>query len=376
MTVAMPGVRRLWAVGTEAYTLVQPKWGCMATNRSDDEPLPRTTQPKRSRRKFVSELPAQGSVDQVFLVTHRQVRPNRNGQLYLQVDLADRSGAVTARMWNVGEDELRRVDDGDYVHVEGTTQLFQGAVQIIATSIERVDPRSVDESEFRLLGPPDLDRLEHELGSILAGVNEPELAALARAILDDRELMEAIRRTPAGVKHHHAYAGGLLDHMVNLMRLADRVVPLYPEVDRELLLLGVLLHDIGKTEELESRKGFSYTDEGQLLGHVLLGLTLLDRKLAEVASGLGRPVNAERTMRLRHMVASHHGHYEFGAPKLPMTLEAVCLHHLDLLDAQMASVLQLMRNESSVDDGWTQFQPAHSRKFFRGRDDQVFGADR
>jgi 3'-5' exoribonuclease len=338
----------------------------MGSNGADGE-MRRATGSRKSRRRFVAELPTQGSVDQVFLVTHRQLRPNRNGQLYLQVDLADRTGAVTARMWNAGEEDLRRFDDGDYVHVEGTTQLFQGAVQIIANAIERVDPRGVDESEFRLLGPPDLDRLEAELGSLLAGVGDPELAAVARSILEDRRLMEALRRTPAGVKHHHAYAGGLLDHMVNLMRLADRVAPLYPEVDRDLLLLGVLLHDIGKTEELESRKGFSYTDEGQLLGHVLLGLALLERKLAEVALTLGRPVRPERAVRLRHMVASHHGHYEFGAPKLPMTLEAVCLHHLDHLDAQMASVLQLLRHESSVDDGWTQYQAAHGRKFFRGR---------
>jgi 3'-5' exoribonuclease len=347
----------------------------MTANSGGGEAVRRPAGGRKSRRRFVSELPTQGSVDQVFLVTHRQLRPNRNGQLYLQVDLADRSGAVTARMWNAGEEELRRFDDGDYVHVEGTTQLFQGAVQIIATSIERVDPRGVDESEFRLLGPPDLDRLEAELGSLLAGVADPDLSALARAVLEDRPLMEAVRRTPAGVKHHHAYAGGLLDHVVNLMRLADRVAPLYPEVDRDLLLLGVLLHDIGKTEELESRKGFSYTDEGQLLGHVLLGLSLLDRKLDEVARVQGRPVRPEHATRLRHMVASHHGQYEFGAPKLPMTLEAVCLHHLDHLDAQMASVLQLLRHESAVDDGWTQYQAAHGRKFFRGRGGQPCASD-
>jgi 3'-5' exoribonuclease len=316
-------------------------------------------------RRLISELPPQTKVDQVFLATHKQLRPNRNGQFYLQVDLADKSGTIAGRLWNASDADYGSFADGDYVHVEGHTQLFSGAMQIIITAIERADPGMVDEREFRVLSTTDIERLLAELRGLLTGLRPP-LDALVATILGDDALMGRIARTPAGVKHHHAYAGGLLDHVVNLMRLADLVAPLYPDMDRDLLLVGVLVHDIGKTIELESDKGFSYTDPGQLLGHILLGLEIIDAKIHEVERHTEKPFDAETATRVKHMIASHHGSYEFGSPRLPMTLEAVALHHLDHLDAKMAGTIQLLRSEASLDGGWTQYQQAQGRKFFRG----------
>jgi 3'-5' exoribonuclease len=318
-------------------------------------------------RRLITELQPQAHVDQVFLATHKQLRPNRNGQLYLQVDLADKSGAITGRLWNASDDDFNAFDDGDYVRVEGNTQLYSGALQLIVTCIERVDPRTVDEAEFSVLSQADLARLQAELRSILGTIASPPLTALVAELLADEGLMRAFSRSPAGVKHHHAHSGGLLDHVVNLLRLADRVAPLYPALDRDLLLAGVLVHDIGKTVELESEKGFSYTDPGQLLGHVLLGLEIVDEKIRAIEDRKGAPFDAETAVRVKHMIASHHGQYEFGAPKLPMTLEALALHHLDHMDAKLAGVIQLMQNEASMDGGWTQFQQSTGRKYFRGR---------
>ncbi len=317
-------------------------------------------------RRLISELTPQAAVDQVFLATHKQLRPNRNGQLYLQIDLADKSGTITGRLWNASDADFAAFEDGDYVRVEGHTQLYSGALQIIVAAIERADPGTVDEREFRVLTETDVERLLAELRGLVAGLRPP-LDALVAAILADGSLMDRFVRTPAGVKHHHAYAGGLLDHVVNLLRLADAVAPLYPAMDRDLLLVGVLVHDIGKVEELESLKGFSYTDSGQLLGHVLLGLEIVDAKIREVAARSGSPFDAETAARVKHMIASHHGAYEFGAPKLPMTLEALALHHLDHLDAKMAGAIQLLRAEAALDGGWTQFQQSIGRKLFRGR---------
>ncbi|NBT13900.1 MAG: HD domain-containing protein [Planctomycetia bacterium] len=320
-----------------------------------------------SARKRVTELAAQTNVDQVFLATQKQLRPNRHGQLYLQVELADRSGSITGRLWNASDDDFAAFDEGDYVQVEGTTQLYSGALQIIIASIRRIDPRTIDEREFLVLSPADVDRLRSELQALLGTVVAPPLRELVAETLADAGLMRAFERSPAGVKQHHAHAGGLLEHVVNLLRLADRVAPLYPDLDRDLLLVGVLYHDIGKTVELESERGFSYTDAGQLLGHVLLGLELIEEKIRAVEARGGGPIDEETALRLKHMIASHHGQYEFGAPKLPMTLEALALHHLDHLDATLAGVLQLMRNEAAIDGGWTQYQPNQGRKFFRGR---------
>jgi len=318
-------------------------------------------------RRLITELQPQTQIDQLFLATHKQLRPNRNGQLYLQVDLADKSGMITGRLWNASDDDFDAFEDGDYVRVEGHTQLYSGSLQLIVTAIERADPRTVDETEFRVLSTADVERLRAELAALAGTVRAAPLRELVAEILADEELMAAFCRSPAGVKHHHAYAGGLLDHVVNLLRLADRVAPLYPDLDRDLLLVGVLVHDIGKTVELESEKGFSYTDPGQLLGHVLLGLEIVDAKIRAIEERTGQPFDAETAVRVKHMIAAHHGQLEFGAAKVPMTLEALALHHLDHLDAKMAAVTQLLKAEASIDDGWTQFHQNHGRKFFRGR---------
>ncbi len=319
-------------------------------------------------RKFVTELPAQGPIDQVFLATRKQLRPNRNGQLYLQVELADRTGSITGRMWNASDFQFESFDDGDYVHVEGSTQVYSGNLQIIVTAIGRADPRTIDEAEFRVLAATDITSLRTELAAILETVRHAGLRELVAETLADEELMTALARSPAGVKQHHAYAGGLLEHVVSLLRIADRVAPLYPTLDRDLLLVGVLFHDIGKTVELESERGFSYTDAGQLLGHVLLGLEIVEEKIRAVEHRTGLPFDVETAVRVKHMVASHHGEYEFGAPKLPMTLEAVALHHIDQLDARIAATNQLLQNEAALDGGWTQYHANLGRKFFRGRD--------
>ena len=318
-------------------------------------------------RRLITEFQPQVQIDQVFLATHKQLRPNRNGVLYLQVELADKSGSITGRLWNASEADFEAFEDGDYVRVEGNTQLYSGTLQVIVTAIERADPRTVNEADFLVLTPADVAGLRAELRALLDTVRSPALAALAAELLADSELMAAFERCPAGVKHHHAYAGGLLAHVVNLMRLADRVAPLYAGLDRDLLLIGVLVHDIGKTVELESQKGFSYTDAGQLLGHVLLGLDIVEQKIRVIEARTGEPFEAEAALRVKHMIASHHGQYEFGSPKLPMTLEAIALHHLDHMDAKLASTIQLLQAEASIEGGWTQYQQAHGRKFFRGR---------
>jgi 3'-5' exoribonuclease len=343
----------------------------MATTHdpNSDSPPPAFRPGRRqpASRKFVTELGPQASVEQVFLATQKQLRPNRNGQLYLQVELADKSGSITGRLWNASDEDFESFDEGDYVRVEGTTQLYSGTLQLIIAAIGRVDPRTVNESDFLVLSSADIERLAAEMGTLLGTIRSQPLHALAHEVLADAELMRAYKRSPAGIKHHHAYAGGLLDHVVNLLRLADRVAPLYPALDRDLLLVGVLFHDIGKVVELESERGFSYTDAGQLLGHVLLGLEIVEEKVAAVQARTGVPFDHELAIRVKHMVASHHGQYEFGAPKLPMTLEAMALHHLDHLDAKMAGVVQLLQNEASMDGGWTQYQQSQGRKFFRGR---------
>jgi 3'-5' exoribonuclease len=269
-------------------------------------------------------------------------------------------------MWNASDSEYRNFEDGDFVRVEGTTQLYQGALQLIATNICKARAEEVEPADFMPLTPAEIDRLALRAAELLRAMHNPSLVSLAECFLLDDEFMRGFTQAPAGVKNHHAYVGGLLEHVVNLMEVVDRVAPCYPALDSDLLLMGAFLHDLGKITELNYSRGFSYTDEGQLIGHVVIGLCLLERKIAEVERLAGEPFPEELSLRLKHMIVSHHGHYEFGAPKLPMTLEAVALHHLDNLDAKIHSFHQQMRDDPNVDSSWTHFKSSLGRKLFKG----------
>ena len=172
--------------------------------------------------------------------------------------------------------------------------------------------------------------------------------------------------SPAGTKNHHAYHGGLLEHVVNVMEVVLRVSPCYPQINRDLLLMGAFLHDLGKTGELCSEHGVSYTDEGQLIGHLVMAVEMLDAKLAEAEKLSGEPIDPETVLRLKHMILSHHGEYAFGSPKLPMTVEAVALAFLDNLDAKINTFSQLMKEDPNVDSPWTTYNPNLERKLFKG----------
>ena len=317
-------------------------------------------------RRFIGELGPQETVNEVFVASNKQLRPNRNGNLYLQVDLTDRSGAIPARMWNANESVYRSFDNGDYVRVEGTTQLFQGAMQMIATRLTKIDPAEIDEDEFIPEPTVDIEKLVGRLREMVRGMTNPHLQTLIECFLVDEEFMNQFTQAPAGVKNHHAYLGGLLDHVVALMDAVVRICPCYPQIDRDLLLTGAFLHDLGKTRELGYDREMVYTDEGQLIGHLVMAVEMLDVKVVEAEKLSGESLPKELVLRLKHMILSHHGDYEFGSPKLPMTLEAVALSLLDNLDAKINAFDQLLRDDPNTDSAWTNYFPNLNRKLYKG----------
>jgi 3'-5' exoribonuclease len=319
-----------------------------------------------TQRQFVSQLAHNQQVQQVFLASEKQLRPNRNGNLYLQVDLSDRSGSIQTRMWNASDEDYRGFENGDYVHVDGTTQLFQGNIQLIATRIRRARPDEVDESDFITLQPADVQKMRARLVEILGTLTTAPLQRLCGAFLDDESFMAKFCQAPAGMKNHHAYQGGLLEHVVSLCELVLVVAPRYPALDRDKLLVGAFLHDAAKVDELSYDRDIAYTDEGQLLGHMVMGVSMIDERAAAAVRKDGLPLPSKLLTEIKHMVISHHGQYEYGSSKLPMTLEAVALHHLDNLDAKLASFTQLMTDCPNVDSPWTQYFTQIGRKLYKG----------
>jgi 3'-5' exoribonuclease len=316
-------------------------------------------------RRYVSQLAHNETVSQVFLASDKQLRPNRNGNLYLQVDLADRSGSVNARMWNASDNDYRTFENGDYVHVEGATQLFQGNMQLIANRIRKARPDEIEESDFVTLQSEEVDLMRDRLISILNGIKSAPLSRLAKGFLSDDELMTKFCKAPAGMKNHHAYQGGLLEHVLSLMELLLVVSPRYPQLDGDKLLMGAFLHDLAKVDELSYERDIAYTDQGQLLGHMVMGVTMLDNMVRKIVQQEGQPFPDRLLTELKHLIISHHGKYEYGSSKLPMTLEAITLHQLDNLDAKIANFTQLMTDCPNTDSNWTQYYSQIGRKLFK-----------
>ncbi len=317
-------------------------------------------------RRYVNQLTNGDSVDDAFLVADKQLRVNRQGNPYLHLELRDKTGSVGARLWNASEGLARMFDAGDYLHVKGKTQVFQGALQLILSHIESIDSSSVEPEDFLPQSNQNVAKLAAKLREFLMGLNNPNLRGLAETFLIDEEFVRKFTTAPAGIKNHHAYHSGLLEHVVTLMSIADRISDLYPDIDRDLLMMGIFLHDVGKIDELSYDRAFGYTDRGQMVGHLIMGVVLLREKVALVADLTGEPFPDELLLRLEHMIVSHHGTYEFGSPKVPMTPEAFALHYLDNLDAKLHAVVREIRDDPSKESNWTPFHQNLGRRLFKG----------
>lgn len=316
--------------------------------------------------RFINTLLDGDSVEEVYFVSDRQVRVNRNSALYLLLELRDRSGVLMARMWNVTEEGVAHINAGEYALVKGKVQLYQGAMQMIATQVQPVAANSVNPEDFLRQTTKDIGSLQTRLREILHSISDPPLRNLIDCFLIDEELMTAFCTAPAGMKAHHAYRGGLLEHVVNMLEIAQRCAELLGGVDRNLLLAGVFLHDLGKVRELSYSGPYGYTDEGQLLGHLSICIEILAAKIAETERLSGETFPLETALRLKHMVLSHHGTYEFGSPKLPMTPEAIALHHIDNLDAKVHEFSRDIADDLNATASFTPFNARLDRKLFKG----------
>ena len=317
-------------------------------------------------RVFVNQLADGSPVDEVFLLADRQLRANRHAETYLLAQLRDKTGQVSGLLWNVTESSIAQLQVGDYVKVKGKIQLFQGNLQLIMNRIEKAPTEGLNPADFVQETSVNSTRLLTRLKEILLSIDDAPLRTLMECFLDDEEFMVRLAQAPAGIRLHHAYPGGLLEHIVNLLETITRITDLYPKVDSRLLLAGAFLHDIGKVRELEFDAVFGYTDEGQLIGHLVQGVEMVNEHLPEAERRLGHAFPKETLLRVKHMLLSHHGTYEFGSPKLPMTPEAIALHHLDNLDAKVNEYTTLITSDPNSQSTWTPYQATLQRKIFKG----------
>jgi 3'-5' exoribonuclease len=271
-----------------------------------------------------------------FVLSSLQVREKKQGGQFLALTLTDKSGSMEARMWDDIAEAMTSCSEGCYVKVQGQISKYQGKFQITLTKLRAAAQSEVEPGDYLPTTRFDVDEMWMELRGYVTAFGNEDLKRLVFSFLDDEEIGAAYRAAPAAKVLHHAWIGGLLEHVLTLVRVCRAAAPFYPEVDADLLVTGAILHDIGKIRELHWKSSFGYTLEGQMIGHISIAQGMLLEKVREIA-----PFPERLKILVEHMILSHHGKYEFGSPKLPMTPEAILLSALDDVEAKM----QAARNE-------------------------------
>lgn len=287
---------------------------------------------------FIADAPRfeDAVVTSYFVLSSFQLRERRQGGgQFLTATLTDKTGSMPAIMWEDFADSIASCTEGCYVKVQGQITRYQNKFQMALQRLRCAAESEIDPTDYLPITQFDIDQMWDELRGYVSRFTNPDLQRLVFAFLDDPAIAVAYRAAPAAKMLHHAWIGGLLEHVVTLVRVCIATVPFYPEVDPDLLVTGAILHDIGKVRELHWKSSFGYTLEGQLIGHISIAQGMLQEKVRSI-----EPFPEKLRILVEHMILSHHGKYEFGSPKLPMTPEALLLNTLDDLEAKM----QTLRN--------------------------------
>ncbi len=311
---------------------------------------------------WVSELQDVGAVRGVFLVAESEVRAARDDSPYLRMKLQDRTGAIDGLKWRATEAEQQMGRGGSYVLIKGKVDIYQGRLQITVDRIEP-PPSEPDPADFLPQSPRDLEELRGELKDWIGTIRHPQVRRLLESLVIEGETGRKFAQAPAATMVHHAYLGGLIEHTVSVISLADTVAAHYPRLNRDLLLAGTILHDFGKIEEYEWQRGFRQSDRGQLVGHICQGLLLINRAMDAIPD-----FDPLWRMLISHIIVSHHGKLEYGSPKQPMIPEAIALHYLEDLDAKMQIADKELSNGASVGSSpnWTKRNIWLESALFRG----------
>ena len=321
----------------------------MTQNRTDDRPP----------HLWVDTIQEEDRVSGCYLVKEKRVAKTRNGNAFLSMTLADRTGEIPAKVWEDAESISGLFHEGDIVQVEGKAGSYRDQLQITVSGLD-LFKESPDPEIFLEVSPEDPSEMIRSLRAILREVQDVHLKGLVDSFLSDREFMARFKKAPAAKTFHHGYIGGLLEHTLSVCRMAMHAADHYPQLNRDLLIASAFLHDIGKIRELRYDLLIDYTDEGRLVGHVVLGVAMVEEKLKAF-----REFPQELAVRLKHLILSHHGQYDFGSPKTPKFLEAFALHLIDDLDAKINGISRFMERDRH-EGTWTDFNRMFGRYFLKG----------
>jgi 3'-5' exoribonuclease len=308
---------------------------------------------------FVTDLLSEQNITTFFLVHEKELRNTREGRAYLRLELGDRSGTIEARMWDQFELIAKDINRDDFVKVQARVEVYRNKPQLALVQVRLAKPEEIDLADYLPHTSADVDKMWADLLVYAESLRNPWLKKLVLGIVNDPGTARCYKRAPAAKVMHHAYLGGLLEHVIGLCGMAKVVAGHYPELDIDLMLTAAILHDVGKLEELCYERAIAYTTPGQLLGHIVMELETVTRAMDNM-EGFPAPLKTV----VQHLLISHHGQYEFGSPKLPMIREAMVFHYLDDLDSKLAAVRVALAS-SSGDEEWSAYSGALGRKFLK-----------
>jgi 3'-5' exoribonuclease len=314
---------------------------------------------------FISEIKPNQEIASIFVASEKQLRTARNGTVYLDLKLLDKTGEISGKMWDKAAEAAQGFQPGNIVYLRARTELYRDRMQLSISEIMPVPAGAYDPADFLPVCPFDRDILFERLSKLIAGMADGSLRRLCESILADPEIITRFKLAPAAKSMHHAYIGGLLEHTVSVITLIYRICNHYQDLDRELLIAGGFLHDIGKIEEFVYDTHIDYSDAGRLVGHMVLGTQIVEDKIRGME---GFPV--DRALLVKHLILSHHGEVQFGAVRLPASKEAFVLHMADDLDAKMSAISRILANSGSDGSTWTGYETVFGRHFFRGFPEQ------
>ena len=316
------------------------------------------------RRLFLRDCAPGDVVEDVFVITNKQLAATAAGKYFIKAFCSDRTGQVTARMWNATREIFSAMPDGGFLRIRGHIENYQNNLQLIIEQVWAAKEGSFEVADLMPHTERDVDQMCQRLFEVCGSIQNRHLAALVHAYLDDEELMNNFCKAPAAMTMHHAYIGGLLEHTLNAMEVADAVCKFYPKLNRDLVVAGIFLHDMAKTWELSYDCAFGYTDGGQLVGHIVKAAIWVEDKAAKAEQILGEPIPRPLIDVVQHIILSHHGEPEFGAARIPSTPEAIAVHVIENLDAKLMMALSMTRGDV-VEGNWTEYLKAFNGRLYR-----------
>jgi 3'-5' exoribonuclease len=318
------------------------------------------------RRLFIRDCAPGDLVEDVFVLSNKQLAATSAGKFFIKAYCSDRTGQLTARLWNATREIFNTLPESGFVRVRGRIENYQNNLQLIIEQIWPAKDASFDVADLVPHTTRDIDQMCQRLFEICGSIQNRHLSALVQAYLDDEELMNNFCKAPAAQSFHHAFIGGLLEHTLNAMEVADAICRFYAKLNRDLVIAGIFLHDIAKTWELSYDCTFGYTDGGQLIGHIVKGAMWLEHKAKAAEAILGEPIPPVLINVLQHIILSHHGVPEFGSPRTPATPEAMAVHIIENMDAKLMMALGATRGENASGEGnWTEYMKAFNGRLYR-----------